>query len=72
MATGVEHDVAGAVGGDRGMRDTILDAALSFICSTDKDLEMCDRDGDGTKKLKKGGIYYQKHRKRKPQVLFSE
>ena len=33
------------------MRDTILAAALSFICSTDKDLEMCDRDGDGTRQV---------------------
>ena len=42
-----EHEAGGAVGGDRRMRDGILDAALSFICSTDKDLEMRDRDGDG-------------------------
>ena len=33
--------------GERRMPDAILDAALSFICSTDKDLEMRDRDGDG-------------------------
>ena len=46
-----EHEAGGAVGGDRRMRDGILDAALSFICSTDKDLEMCDRDGDGTRQV---------------------
>ena len=51
MATGVEHDVADAVGGDRGMRDIILDAAISFIWSTNKDLEVCDRDGDGTRQV---------------------
>ena len=46
-----EHEAGGAVGGDRRMRDGILDAALSFICSTDKDLEICDRDGDGTRQV---------------------
>ena len=46
-----EHEAGGAVGGDRRMRDGILDAALSFICSTDKDLEMCDGDGDSTRQV---------------------
>ena len=52
METQGEHEAGGAVGGDRGMRDTILDAALSFICSTDKDLvDIFDGDGDGTRQV---------------------
>ena len=51
MAARDEHEAAGTDWGDRGMRDAILDAALSFICSTDKDLELCDRDDGGTRQV---------------------
>ena len=51
MAARDEHEAAGTDWGDRGMRDAILDAALSFICTTDKDLELCDRDDGGTRQV---------------------
>ena len=46
MATAKKPNVAGFDSRDGGMRDAILDAALSFICSTEKDLVLCDEGGD--------------------------
>ena len=51
MATAKKHNVAGFDSRDGGMRDAILDAALSFICSTEKDLVLCDEGGDAKREV---------------------
>ena len=51
MAAAKKHNVAGSAGRDGGMRDAILDAALSFICSTEKDPVLCDEGGDSRREV---------------------
>ena len=58
MATEVSREAVGAAG-DRRMPDAILEAALSFICSTDKELGACDRDGGGTLRQVDGATWRQ-------------
>ena len=51
MATAKKHNVAGFDSRDGGMREAILDAALSFICSTEKDLVLCDEGVDAKREV---------------------